>query len=119
MEAGSDAFLSKPYHPDEVFGCLAKHLGARFVFSKKEAKALKANSALPVLTPEALATLPEDLRQELHGAALLLHPETVNKAIDHIRATHPELAKGLAALASEFHYDQILKLLKPLPHTTA
>ena len=112
--AGSDDFLSKPYHPDEVFDCLAKHLGARYVFTKKEAGPSRARPALPVLTPMALTALPEDLRQELHGAALLLHPETVNKAIDHIRSTHPEIAEGLSALASDFQYDQILKLLKSL-----
>ncbi len=97
---------------------IEKHLGARYVFTKKEAEPPRARPALPVLTPETLAALPEELRHELHGAALLLHPETVNKAIDHIRATHPAEAEGLAALASEFHYDQILKLLNPLSPST-
>lgn len=35
LEAGSDGFVCKPYRPDEIFTCMAKHLGVRYLYHEK------------------------------------------------------------------------------------
>ena len=111
LEAGSDDFLCKPYHPDEIYDCLTKHLGVRYVYAERVTESLETTPSAVVLTSEALATLPVALRGELYEAALLLHPESVLAAIEHIREIDPELATDLALLAQHFRYDRILELL--------
>ena len=36
LEAGSDDFLCKPYQAEEIYGCLAKHLGVRYIYADSE-----------------------------------------------------------------------------------
>lgn len=54
--AGADDFIRKPYRTDEIFDCLTRHFGARFVYDETMAGEVKEPVA--ALRPEARAVMP-------------------------------------------------------------
>jgi signal transduction histidine kinase/CheY-like chemotaxis protein len=108
LAAGLDGFLRKPYRPDEIFDCMAGPLGLRYVY-------VEELPPLPVtgsLAPDALATLPDELRQELAHAIVTLERHAIEKAISRIGETQPVLAQELAGYADKFAYTRILDALR-------
>ncbi len=59
LAAGMDDYLTKPYRPDEIFDCLERHLGVRYL--RAEAAQQTAGQAVE-LNKEAIAALPDTLR---------------------------------------------------------
>jgi hypothetical protein len=64
-----------------------------------------------VLTPEALAGLPDDLLAELRQAIIDLDVDLIQAAIEHIREVNAAVADGLADLAEDYQYDRLLALI--------
>jgi signal transduction histidine kinase/DNA-binding NarL/FixJ family response regulator len=110
LAAGLDDFLRKPYRPAEIFDCMARHLGVRYVCA--EGASLPAPQAAAALRPEALAALPEELREELANALIALDAERIAGLIRGISEGDPALGGTLALLAGRFAYTPILKALQ-------
>ena len=113
LAAGMDDFVRKPYRASEIYDCMARHLGLRFV---REDQAAATLAPPPSLTPEALATLPAALRDDLAAALQSLDSTRIASALAQVRAHNARLADPLAPLIDGFDYPTILKALQTLPH---
>lgn len=107
LQSGMDDFLRKPYRANEIYECLAKHLGAKFMY----ADVSKVEATINTLTPDMLAGLPEVLRDELKEAVESLENERIALVIQQIAAHDPQLQRTLIQLADNFDYTAILKAL--------
>jgi CheY-like chemotaxis protein len=110
LAAGIDDFLRKPYRPREVFDCMTRHLGVRFLY---RARTQAAAGDLPVtLRPEDLAALPAVLRNELETAVISLDPERIATLICRVSERNASLASVLAGLADQLAYTAIFDALE-------
>ncbi len=108
IEAGMDDFVRKPYRFNEIYDCLSKLLGVRYMYEglpEREAEAV-------VLTPEMLSVLPESLRGELKGALESLESERIELVIRQVASYDQKLQKTLTLLADNFDYPVILHALQ-------
>jgi len=110
LAAGLDDFLRKPYRPREIFDCMARHLGVRYVCAATPAIGLKEPST--PLRPEDLATLPVELRQELECAIVSLEPARIALVISRVSAQDAVLGGRLAKLADSSAYTTIFNALE-------
>ena len=109
LECGMDDFVRKPYRFNEIYDCLSKQLGIRFIH---EALAEPAEAHV-ILTAEMLSVLPDDLLSELKAALVSLENERIEAALQQVAAYDPTLQKTLIRLAENFDYPTILKALQP------
>jgi len=105
LAAGLDDFVLKPYLPDEVFECLARHLRIRY--RRAEAPLALPSEPAAALRPEDLEALPEQLRKELANVTLTLEPGRIAEVIEHIAEQNGPLGIVLAGLARRFAYTAI------------
>ena len=108
LAAGCDDFIRKPYRVTEIFECLRKHLGVRFVAAGE--KGATSDAGPP--EPATLAALPDQLIDELAQVLLRLDTRAINAAIDRVRLHNRALATALTALAKDFQYGKILRLIE-------
>ncbi|MDO9308615.1 MAG: ATP-binding protein [Deltaproteobacteria bacterium] len=105
---GFDAVLHKPYRPAQIFDCMERLLGVRFM----RAEAETTKTVHPQLTATALNDLPDALRLELDQALLLLDSERILRSIAEIGRVTPELAAALGELAHNYDYTGIREALR-------
>jgi CheY-like chemotaxis protein len=110
LAAGLDDFLRKPYRPGELFDCMARHLGARYLY--REISRISPADPVGPLRPEALAMLPQQLREELADAVVRLHPGSIAAAIDRVSEKDAQLGAILANCASRLAYTEIFNALE-------
>jgi CheY-like chemotaxis protein len=108
MAAGMDDLIRKPYRPDELFSCLARQLDVRFVYEQATVAAAPAVA----MRPEALATLPQELRRDLAGAVVSLDVARIGDSIRRVSELDPALGDALAQQAGQFGYTTILQALQ-------
>ncbi|MCU7937646.1 MAG: response regulator, partial [Candidatus Thiodiazotropha sp. (ex Dulcina madagascariensis)] len=108
LEAGCDEVVRKPFKSYEIFDALAKQLKVRYRY---EESAAEATTEPAEISAEAVAALPKELLETLRVTALSLSNVDFDAALAPVRDLDPALAEGLAALAREFRFDRILKLL--------
>jgi len=107
LGAGADDFVRKPYRFDEIYDCLSKQLGVRYVYADvPEVKEMPTK-----LTPAMLSIVPTDLRQELRGAVESLDSGRICFVVNKIRALEVELGSTLDRLIKNYDYPAILKAL--------
>ena len=120
LSAGCDDFVRKPFHDAEIFDTMSKHLGVRYIYDEstdwntshqKDAEMQKA------LTSQGIAALPLNLLTELNQAATCIDMEKVDSVISEIHNHNRSLAEGLAQLAADFKYDEILTLIQSVTET--
>jgi predicted ATPase/signal transduction histidine kinase/CheY-like chemotaxis protein len=109
LSAGCDDFLRKPFRSSDIFEIMHKHIGVRYIYQETTSPAEQPPDAL---TPAALASLPKELLIKLEQATIRSHLELMLSVIGEISEHNPSLADGLALLAEEFEYIQILTLIK-------
>ncbi len=106
--AGMDDFVRKPYRMSEIYGCMAKYLGVRYVYGNEFAT---ENEPAVALTGTMLGGLSHALRSELTEALLSLDSERIDAVIKKISEQDASLGKLLVNLASNFNYPAILRAL--------
>jgi predicted ATPase/signal transduction histidine kinase/CheY-like chemotaxis protein len=109
LQAGCDEVVHKPFKEHEIFECMARQLGVKYIYEEKEAHG--AHKPGTNLTAEMLADLPPDLLRELHKATLVLNRETILAVIERIEPLAPDTAKGLETLMDNFQVGLIRNLL--------
>ena len=112
LAAGMDDFVRKPYRPADIFDCMARHLGVRYVRAGDASQ--PAVLAATALRAEALAALPVELREQLANAVIALDGERIAGIIRRIAEVDPALGGALALLAARLAYTPILKALQEL-----
>jgi CheY-like chemotaxis protein len=110
MSAGMDDFIRKPYRWNEIFDCMSRHLGVRYV--REPAVAATADEVDCLLRPEALAALPAGLRRELLDAVLSLDARRIAPVVDRVRELDAPLASSLGWFADRFNYTAILNAIE-------
>ena len=108
LEAGMDDYVRKPFRFAEIYGSLSRQLGLEFTYKAEERDA-DAKPGVPA--PQRLATLSEELRQQLHEAVQSLDSDSIDAVIQRIAAVDAPLAGVLAGLVGEFNYPAILQAL--------
>jgi CheY-like chemotaxis protein len=116
LDAGMDDFVSKPYRAEEIYDCLARQLGVRYVYeTAKNTPEAKPAPAGPIAGK--LAALPAGVRKELADALESLDSERIAAIILQIGQADAELGKSLRGLAENFDYPVILNALAPETQT--
>lgn len=116
LEVGCDDVMHKPFRVREIFDALEQHLGVRYRYEEIVEEAIHE----PVeVSAEAIAALPNDLRETLRVASVSLDNDAFAAVLAPIRERDPALATGLAALAREFRFDRILTLIGTQEHTVS
>ena len=108
LASGLDDYVRKPYRPEEIFACMARHLGVRY---QHEAPAPSTPS--PTLNPDDIASLPCDLHLELRDAITTLDSKKIAGAIERVKEHNPALASVLARLSATFSYTAIIEAIDP------
>ena len=111
LAAGMDDILHKPFQPREIFECLARHLGARYVCRERAAP---ASPAPPETSPDlsAPAGLPDGLRRELLDALAALDTGRITALIGRVAEQDPALGQLLRRHADSFDYATIERALR-------
>jgi signal transduction histidine kinase/DNA-binding NarL/FixJ family response regulator len=107
FEAGMDGFLRKPYRFNEIYDCLAQHLGVKYTYATTH----QESAQHVTLTPAMLAGLPPAIRKELAVALELLDGDRITAAIRTIRGIDAGLSRTLSCLAENFNYAPIMAAL--------
>ncbi|SER50092.1 ATP-binding protein [Giesbergeria anulus] len=113
LAAGMDDFVRKPYRSSEIFDCMAKHLGVRYLY---EGLPEVDDNPTTALTPEMFASLPRALCQQFQQALESLEDERITAALQAVAAQDAVLGKALQRLVNNFAYPAILTLLEARTH---
>ena len=105
--AGMDDFVNKPYRFEELYDCMARHLGLHYLYAED----VSTPRPTQPLTPAMLATLDPELRGRLRLALESLHNSHISDAITQVGVANPELAMILSRMVDEFDYPTILDAL--------
>ena len=109
LNAGCDDVVTKPFENHEIFDCMSKLLGVRYVYEAQELVQQEAGKG--VITAEMLDCLSMELLQGLCDAAYELDVKQANLILDKIAATAPEPVDALRRLVDEFDFGRLKKLL--------
>ena len=114
IAASYDDFLRKPFHTQEVFELLRKHLGIRFVYEEERDSISDTPAQNPeqILNPEAMTVLPKELRNNLERAAAISDVSRIQELIEEVRVFDNIIADVLTVLANDFEYYKILTALR-------
>jgi CheY-like chemotaxis protein/anti-sigma regulatory factor (Ser/Thr protein kinase) len=110
IAVGMDDYVRKPYRASDVYDCLARHLGVKYLF--EEALETQEQVQDVILTPEMLSGLPEAYREELVKALESLEHERIVTVIQRVVTHDLALQKKLIDLARNFDYAIILQALQ-------
>jgi signal transduction histidine kinase/CheY-like chemotaxis protein len=108
LAAGMDDFLRKPYRREEIFDYMARHLGVRYL----EVPQTPHADPVTALPREALAMLPQRLREELSDALVGLAAQPIAEAIHRVSEQDAQLGAALTGRAQRFAYTEILNALR-------
>jgi signal transduction histidine kinase/CHASE1-domain containing sensor protein/DNA-binding NarL/FixJ family response regulator len=110
QNAGTDAFIRKPFRPEEMFEALKHALGITFVYANDAGQASRKTSAWS-LKPEDLGNLPADLVQAMCQAVEIGDMTELGTLIDRVRETDEPTADRLRILADQYDYDKLFRVL--------
>ncbi len=113
LAAGAAEVLAKPIDKDFLLGRIAAHLPVRFLYTAEPETPAPANgsSAGAPLTPQALANVPATLRSALHGCVLRGDSPRLNALLQDVARLDATLGDRLRALARNYDYDTLSRLL--------
>ncbi len=107
LSAGMDEIVNKPFQPEDIFGCMAKHLGLRFIRQTRG----KPESQAPV-SAMSLATLPAGLRSDLWEALMDLDTNRIDKVVGLIAEFDTGLGQVLCFHTKSYQYTAIIHALE-------
>jgi CheY-like chemotaxis protein len=130
LSEGCDDYMRKPFHENDLFEMIAKHLGVRYVYAEQAAPQrsdeITGQPKDEALSPEAawagsLSWQPELLSgllqadpawvTELERVTTLGDLDEITRLAAQIAAVDPSLAEALLKLANQFEHDQILAVI--------
>jgi CheY-like chemotaxis protein len=106
LAAGFDDFLRKPYRHDEIFNCMARNLGIRFVYSTPAGALAEVSSG--TLRSEDLEALSAELREELERSVLSLDSKRIEQVVDQVAIENEALGSILRRFTARLVYSPIL-----------
>jgi signal transduction histidine kinase/DNA-binding NarL/FixJ family response regulator len=114
MASGHDAFISKPFRTEEIFGCLQRLLGIKFIYTEgaEPTKTDELPEAAPQVSAGQLRTLAPALFEALQRAVLELDVERSKTLIGEITEEDPSLAAGLLHYVDALDFRTLQHLLE-------
>ena len=109
LAAGFDDFLRKPFRQREIFDCMARHLGVRYVYAAEQETDIPARATLCV---EDLAALPGNVREDLEQAVLSLDRDCIAQVVVRVSEQDRVVGSALRSLADDLTYSPILIALR-------
>jgi PAS domain S-box-containing protein len=111
LKVGMDGFVRKPYRFEEIYDCLARQLGVKYVYAEENPAVVGVEEI--ALTPEMVAILPERMRAELRDALESLEAERIATVMAQVSSLDASLGQVLQHLADNYNYPAILGALFP------
>ncbi|MEJ1361295.1 MAG: transporter substrate-binding domain-containing protein [Candidatus Sedimenticola sp. (ex Thyasira tokunagai)] len=112
MAAGGDDFLRKPFIPEDLYNCMARHLGLQYLYEEEEARAISPEPVdIASIGPERIVALPAEVREALGKAATRLDIDQAGAVVKQVEEVDPELAAALSQLVDQLDFYAIKKLL--------
>ncbi len=111
LEAGCDAFVSKPFREETLFDVLAERLGVRYEHDGVPEPAADASDGRAI-DPGRVARLPAPLRDALADAFERGDLDGAEAAVDRVAPLDEELAAALRAAVSDFRFEVALGALR-------
>jgi signal transduction histidine kinase/ligand-binding sensor domain-containing protein/CheY-like chemotaxis protein len=108
LASGCDAFLAKPFREEVLFEEIAHQLGVRYVYDDADGD---AGVRPRRVTVDALATLREDLFDDLDRALALGDDELGTEVVSRIEAVDPALAADISERLRAFAIDEVIDRL--------
>jgi signal transduction histidine kinase/CheY-like chemotaxis protein len=108
LAAGFDDYVGKPYRPEEILDCMARHLSLRY--RREDATSLPA-SDLPQELGVEMAALPAELRSGLREAVVTLDSGRILEAIRKVAERNPTVGGVLEKLAGRYSYTAMLNAI--------
>jgi signal transduction histidine kinase/CheY-like chemotaxis protein len=105
LRSGCDDVLRKPYRDSEIFDSLSKHLGVQFVYETDT----KGTEAGPYTL--SFAGIPNDQRERLYQAVILLDRTLALDSIDSIAVLNSTLGGQLRILVDNLQFGVIIDTL--------
>ena len=106
---GFDDFLRKPYRDTEIYDMLERHLGVRFEYEQPAEPAGPGGEA--GVSNGDLARLPTDWREALRRATRQGRLAEMERLVDQVRESEPEVAQALSRLIQDYAFKRIRELL--------
>jgi CheY-like chemotaxis protein len=113
LAAGADDVLPKPIQFKQMYDCLTRQLGVRFI--RGDSRTTGAADRDEPLKPDAIAALSQELRRELVDALVSLDRVRIADAIQSVSAVDPDLGGTLAHHADRLEYSFILRAVQAAP----
>ena len=107
-KAGCDDVIFKPYRAEKILHAMTKHLELDF---EVEELHLEDDAVITDLSAISLKELPSSLMAKLSESAGLLDLTTFQKQLEKVAEIDPVAAESLGALADNFQWEHIQKLL--------
>jgi CheY-like chemotaxis protein len=109
VAAGLNDFVRKPYRVAEIFDCMARHLGVRY---RRDRVRISRQQAMPAVRQEAVAALPERLREELREALAVLDEARIAGLIRRVAEFDSSLGSALSRYAERLSYTAIFQAIE-------
>lgn len=114
LELGINDYVRKPFRASELLSKIGDCLTLEYVYSDLPRLSSLSEQALsnPTLR-QAVAALPAEVKRQLQDAVTLGHATRLLQLIDELAASQAPLAAAMRALAFDFDYDALGKILAP------
>jgi CheY-like chemotaxis protein len=109
LRTGVNEFVRKPFRPEEVYDCMGRLLGVRYLYRTVE---FSGSLDPRHLTSLDLAVLPASLRNEMADAIVHLDVASIRSLIDRAAELDAGLGEALRYHADRFAFTAILKLVR-------
>jgi signal transduction histidine kinase/ligand-binding sensor domain-containing protein/DNA-binding response OmpR family regulator len=111
LAAGCDDFVRKPFREQEIFEVMAKQLRLKYIYEERHEDVVPIEPKVEI-GPEQLATLPADLRRQLHIALVELDRKRSLALIEKIKTIDAPIAGGVEVLVRNLAFEHLLDLLE-------
>ena len=107
------ANVTAPYRDVSIFDAIEEALGVEYEYEKltKDRPREVALEDAPLLTPEMLRDVPDDLKRAMGESVAEADLFALHDHIDVVAEHDPELAESLRTLADRFEYEVLAELL--------
>jgi signal transduction histidine kinase/DNA-binding response OmpR family regulator len=115
LATGCDDFVRKPFRENNIFEIMAQYLNVQYLYETvrlEETDTHKQIKSEQTLNPTALATISDNLLDELRQALNELDVDAVVSAINRIGEQEATLAKAMMFYADNFQYEQLATFLE-------
>lgn len=109
-----DDFLEKPFHDNDVFELMKKHIKVQYIYEMLTANESEKNTAGEYINAERLKKLPEDLFDALKKAVEETYPDKAEEIIKLISGKDPMLGRKLEILIQNFRFDILQKIFEEI-----